>query len=109
VQLLRADIPKVQKDSQVTSVFFAFGIFESKSCGKIDTWGRFCQHFTSSFYTQRFQKHKSRQFHQHFTPIFLYEILAPKITKPNVIREKLLNSLSYKKLELKILMNLTPG
>ncbi len=39
---------------------------------------------------------------------FLYKILAPKITKPNVIREKLLNLLSYEKRARKMLMKLTP-
>jgi len=41
-QLLRAKIPKAQKDSQVISVFCAFGICPRKSClqnvGEIDTW-----------------------------------------------------------------------
>jgi len=37
-------------------------------------------------------------------PIFLRQ----KITKPNVTREKLLNLLSYKKSERKMLMKLTP-
>jgi len=40
---------------------------------------------------------------------FLYEIFGPKITKPNVTREKLLNSLSYKKRARKMLMKLTQG
>ncbi len=40
---------------------------------------------------------------------FLYKILAPKITKQNITREKLLNLLSYKKCTCKILMKLTPG
>jgi len=39
---------------------------------------------------------------------FLYKILAPKITKPNVFREKLLNLLSYEKRAGKLLMKLTP-
>ncbi len=37
---------------------------------------------------------------------FLFEILAPKITKPNVIREKLLNLLLHKKCARKMLMKL---
>jgi len=40
---------------------------------------------------------------------FLYEILVPKISKPNVTREKLLNLLSYEKRACKMLMKLTPG
>jgi len=39
----------------------------------------------------------------------LYEILAPKITKPNITREKLLNLLLYKKHARKMLMKLTTG
>ncbi len=39
----------------------------------------------------------------------LYEILAPKITKPNVIKEKLQNLLSYEERACKMLMKLTPG
>jgi len=42
--------------------------------------------------------------HATFLPIFWRQ----KIAKPNVIREKLLNSLSYKKLVSKMLMKLTP-
>jgi len=38
---------------------------------------------------------------------FSYKILTPKITKPNLTREKLLNLLSYKKLARKMLMKLT--
>jgi len=35
-------------------------------------------------------------FHQHFTrAFFLPKFLCQKIAKPNIIREKLLNSLSY--------------
>jgi len=49
----------------------------------------------------------SRQFHQCLRERFLYKILVPKITKPNVIREKLLNYLSYKKRARKMLMKLT--
>jgi len=33
---------------------------------------------------------------------------VPKITKPNIIREKLLNFISYKKCELKMSVKLTP-
>jgi hypothetical protein len=40
---------------------------------------------------------------------FLYKILAPKITKPNVTREKLLNFLAYEKCVHKMLMKLTPA
>ncbi len=40
-----------------------------------------------------------------FLPIFWHQ----KISKPNVIRETLLNSLSYKKRSQKMLMKLTPG
>jgi len=40
---------------------------------------------------------------------FSYKILAPKITKLNVTREKLLNLLSYEKCSNKMLMKLTPG
>jgi hypothetical protein len=40
---------------------------------------------------------------------FLYKILAPKITKSNVIRGKLLNSLLNEKQACKILIKLTPG
>jgi len=36
-------------------------------------------------------------------------MLTPKITKPNVIREKLLNSLLYEKRARKMLMKSTPG
>jgi len=39
---------------------------------------------------------------------FLYNILAPKITKPNITREKLLNLLTYEKCACKMLMKLTP-
>jgi len=39
----------------------------------------------------------------------MYKILVPKFTKPNLIREKLLNSLSYEKGLQKLLMKLTPG
>jgi len=42
--------------------------------------------------------------HAIFLPIFWRQ----KIEKPNVIREKLLNSLSYEKRSHKILMKLTP-
>jgi hypothetical protein len=41
----------------------------------------------------------------HLLPIFWRQ----KFSKPNVIREKLLNLLSYKKRTLKMLMKLTPG
>jgi len=48
----------------------------------------------------------SRQFHQRYTcAIFVQNFGA----KPNVTREKLLNSLSYKKRARKTLMKLTPG
>jgi len=40
---------------------------------------------------------------------FLYKFFAPKITKPNVIREKLQNLLLYKKRVCKMLMKLTTG
>ncbi len=40
---------------------------------------------------------------------FLYKILSPKITKPNIIREKVLNSLLYEKPACKMLMTLTHG
>jgi len=50
-----------------------------------------------------------RQFHQRFQVRFSYTILAPKISKPNIIREKLLNLLSYEKRLHKMLMKLTPG
>jgi hypothetical protein len=40
---------------------------------------------------------------------FLCKILAPKITKPNVIRKKLLYLLLYKKCACKMLMKLTIG
>jgi hypothetical protein len=40
---------------------------------------------------------------------FLYKILAPKITKPNVNREKLPKRLPYKKGTHKTLMKLTTG
>jgi len=39
---------------------------------------------------------------------FLYKILVPKITKPNITREKLLNLISYKKCKRKMLVKLTP-
>jgi len=39
---------------------------------------------------------------------FLCEIFAPKITKQNIFREKLLNLLSYEKRARKTLMKLTP-
>ncbi len=44
-----------------------------------------------------------------YAHIFLYKILAPKFTKPNVTREKLLNLLSYEKGVHNILMRLTLG
>jgi len=47
------------------------------------------------------------QFHWRFTRSFFIQILAPKITKPNVTREKLLNLLSYEKWVRKMLMKLT--
>jgi len=50
-----------------------------------------------------------RQFNQHLRPCFLYKILAPKITKPNVTREKLPKRLTYKKGVHKTLMKLTTG
>ncbi len=40
---------------------------------------------------------------------YSYKILMPKITKPNVFREKMLNSLSYEKGGQKMLMKLTTG
>jgi len=40
---------------------------------------------------------------------FSYKIMAPKITKPNIIREKLLNLLWYEKPARKMLMKLTQG
>ena len=43
-----------------------------------------------------------------YAHIFLYKILAPKITKPNVTREKLPKRLTYKKGVCKMLMKLTP-
>jgi len=49
------------------------------------------------------------QFHQHFTGTFLPIFLRQKIAKPNIIREKLLNLLLYKKCAHKMLMKLTPG
>jgi len=49
------------------------------------------------------------QFHQHFMRAFCANILMSKITKPNVTREKLLNSISYEKLAHKKLIKLTPG
>jgi len=48
------------------------------------------------------------QFHQHFTPTFFANILAQKNAKSNILREKLLNLLSYKKPARKMLMKLTP-
>jgi len=47
------------------------------------------------------------QFHQRFTHTFFVQNFAPKITKLNIIKEKLLNLLSYKKQASKILMKLT--
>jgi hypothetical protein len=40
---------------------------------------------------------------------FLYKTLEPKITKPNITKEKLLNLISYKKCARKMWMKLTPG
>jgi hypothetical protein len=51
---------------------------------EIDTWG---------------------QFHQHFAQIFWRQ----NVTRPNLTREKLLNSLSYEKCVCKMLRKLTPG
>jgi len=47
------------------------------------------------------------QFHQHFTGNFFANILALKIARPNIFREKLLNSLLYEKRACKMLMKLT--
>ncbi len=40
---------------------------------------------------------------------FSYKILVPKITKPNITRERLLNLLLYKKLAHKTFMKMTTG
>jgi hypothetical protein len=49
------------------------------------------------------------QFHQHFTRAFFVQNFGTKNPKHNVIREKLLNSLSYEKRAFKMLMKLTPA
>ncbi len=55
--------PKSVKNTAKSSVsFYAFGIYECKSCtwnvDEIDTWAQFNQRSTYSFYTRRSQKRK---------------------------------------------------
>jgi len=59
--------------------------------------------------TNSFISDTSLQFHQYFTRAFLYEMLAPKITKLNVTIEKLPKRLMYEKGVQTMLMKLTPG
>ena len=61
-QLLHAQIPKVQKDSQVKQLFALLGPSSVKAAckqvGEIDSWVQLHQCSTSSFYAHRSQKRK---------------------------------------------------
>ncbi len=56
-----------------------------------------------------FRKGPSVNFINVLLACFLYKILAPKITKPNITREKLPKRLKYEKGARKMLMKLTPS
>ncbi len=66
-------------------------------------------HYSKPLVLDKCLWHTYHQFHQRFKSGFSYEILAPKITKLNVNREKLPKRLSYQKGFGKTLMKLTPA
>jgi hypothetical protein len=83
-----SDPKSVKRYWWLKSIFYAFGIYKHKMLVKLTPGVNFINILF---------------------PRFLYKILAPKITKPNVTREKLPKRLAYEKCACKMLMKLTAG
>jgi len=95
-QLLRVQIPKAQKDSQVVNLFCTFGICTHKSCllnvDEIDTCRQFHQRFTYEFFVR---------------PLSIWQIFSMYVR--TYVRKKLPKRHSYEKFARIMLMKLTPG